>query len=599
MPEIRLKVTSTADTKALDDANKKLDTFSAGVDKMTAPAAAAAAGIGLVGAAAIREASAAEQAVGSTEQVFGKYAQNVQRMAESADQAVGLSESSYNGLASTIGGSLRAAGFATDELAGKTDAMLNAAADVSSVFGGDVTSAAGAMGAALRGEFDSLEQYGVFLNAAAVEAELARTGQDKLTGAALDAAKKQATYNLVMDQAAQYAGAFASEADTAAGAEQRAAAARENAAAQLGSAVLPLWTQFQGVLTQVANWVSQNTTVVLILAGVLGTLAALVLGTAAAIRVYTAAQAIWKAATVAGTAVQAAFNAVMAANPVTLVVIAVLALVAAIILAYQNVEWFRNLVNAAGAGIAAAWQATTAALSAAWSAVVSFMGSAWSAVVGAIRSAWSAVVSGLQAAARGLGSAWRGITSAMGSAWRSIVSGIQAAWRSAMSAAQSVARALGSAVRSVMSGIRSAITSAISVIQRIGSAFSSASGVARGALDGIIGTIRSVIGWVENALGKIGSLKNIGSGIRSFFGAADTAAAIAVPEGGAPFYMTAAQPVVPPSAWAPAGARSHDLPARTVVVNINGAIDPNRTARTVRQLLDRDARRDGSIDRWT
>jgi phage-related protein len=47
------------------------------------------------------------------------------------------------------------------------------------------------------------------------------------------------------------------------------------------------------------------------------------------------------------TAVQAALNAVMAANPVFLIVIAVVALVAAVILAYKKSETFRDIVNAA------------------------------------------------------------------------------------------------------------------------------------------------------------------------------------------------------------------------------------------------------------
>ncbi|MFF3998514.1 hypothetical protein ACFYX8_35060 [Streptomyces cyaneofuscatus] len=52
-----------------------------------------------------------------------------------------------------------------------------------------------------------------------------------------------------------------------------------------------------------------------------------------------------------------AFNLVMAANPITLIIIGLVALVAAVVYAYNNFETFRNIVNAAWAGIqtAALW----------------------------------------------------------------------------------------------------------------------------------------------------------------------------------------------------------------------------------------------------
>lgn len=64
---------------------------------------------------------------------------------------------------------------------------------------------------------------------------------------------------------------------------------------------------------------------------------------------------IVKAATAAWTAVQWLFNAAMSANPIGLIVIAIAALIGGIILAYNKVDWFRNLVDAAFSFIADAW----------------------------------------------------------------------------------------------------------------------------------------------------------------------------------------------------------------------------------------------------
>lgn len=69
-------------------------------------------------------------------------------------------------------------------------------------------------------------------------------------------------------------------------------------------------------------------------APIIGPLAVVLAVLAGAIGVVSAATAI--------------FNAVMALNPVTLVVIAVVALIAALVLAYNNIGWFKDAVNVAG-----------------------------------------------------------------------------------------------------------------------------------------------------------------------------------------------------------------------------------------------------------
>ncbi|MFF7012218.1 phage tail tape measure protein [Streptomyces fimicarius] len=61
------------------------------------------------------------------------------------------------------------------------------------------------------------------------------------------------------------------------------------------------------------------------------------------------------AVTRAWTLVQVGFNAVMALNPVTLIVIGVLALAAAVVVAYKKSETFRNIVQATWSGIKAGW----------------------------------------------------------------------------------------------------------------------------------------------------------------------------------------------------------------------------------------------------
>lgn len=77
--------------------------------------------------------------------------------------------------------------------------------------------------------------------------------------------------------------------------------------------------------------------------GVLGLYSLAIRGAAAVTRGWAAAQAL--------------FNAVMALNPITLIIIGVVALGAALVVAYKKSETFRNIVNGVWTGIKAGWNA--------------------------------------------------------------------------------------------------------------------------------------------------------------------------------------------------------------------------------------------------
>lgn len=91
-----------------------------------------------------------------------------------------------------------------------------------------------------------------------------------------------------------------------------------------------------GAVTAIASLVVQH-----------GRAALAAAGNAAKTLAMAAAQGVVRVATLAWAAVQWALNAALNANPISLIVVAVAALVAAVIWAYKNVGWFRDGVNAA------------------------------------------------------------------------------------------------------------------------------------------------------------------------------------------------------------------------------------------------------------
>jgi hypothetical protein len=145
----------------------------------------------------------------------------------------------------------------------------------------------------------------------------------------------------------QFKGSLAADSETAEGKMRRLQNSLSETKETIGYALMPVLEAVLGPLKGMADWASQNTGLIMALGGVIALLAGGILAVNAGMAIWNAYQTAAAAKTVIWTGIQAAFNAVMALNPITLVVIAIAALVAGIILAYNKVDWFRNGVNAA------------------------------------------------------------------------------------------------------------------------------------------------------------------------------------------------------------------------------------------------------------
>jgi hypothetical protein len=191
-------------------------------------------------------------------------------------------------------------------------------------------------------------------------------------------------------------------------------------------------------LVNLAQWFGQNTWALGLLVGGLVTVRAAMAAHAATMAVaaaggiaqWIAQTSLAQTITRAWTAVQWAFNAAMSANPLALVVIALAALTAAVVIAYQRSETFRNIVQAALAAVAEAgrwmWEnvlkPTWAALQDAWNAVASGISWAWNNI---IRPVWDFIA----AAAQALFIATAVVVfGPMLLAWKVLSEGVQWAW---------------------------------------------------------------------------------------------------------------------------------------------------------------------------
>lgn len=238
---------------AVDSSNSKLGTLGK-VGKGVGLAVAG--GLVVAGAAAVKfgvsavkSASDAQQSIGATETVFGRFSDRVVKDSDAAAKQFGLSANEYRENANLLGSLFKNQGVGLDQLAGKTKGMIGQASDLAATFGGSTSEAVAALGSAFKGEFDPLEKYGISLKASTVSAEAMKLANldsaaafGKLSTEQQATLKQQATSNLLMKQGADASGAFGRETDTLANRQQVLGAMWENLQAKAGAVLLPALT---------------------------------------------------------------------------------------------------------------------------------------------------------------------------------------------------------------------------------------------------------------------------------------------------------------------------------------------------------------------
>lgn len=403
MPAATLKINIIADaTQAaatMDKASTRAGKFGSGLKKAALPAGALLAGLGLMGKAAADDARG--QAI---------LARQLQKSAGATQAQVAASEAWISQTAMATGvaddqlrPALGALARATGDV-GKSQGAMGVALDVAAATGKDVTTVAAALAKGYAGNTGAIGKLVPGLDKAVV---------------------KSGDMQKIMDELARTTGGTAAAAaDTAAGKMQRAALAMDEAKEAAGAALLPALGALAGVLSRVVGFAQQHETAMKIAVIVVGSLAAAVFALNAimavssavttisgyATKTYAGETKLAAAASKAWAAVQWVLNAALSANPIGIIIIAVIALVAAVVLAYKKSETFRRVVNAVWAGIktaiGAAWNwlksnvfapfaAVYRVASAAAGTAVAAIGKAWDGLKAALKSVWDWIKSNI------------------------------------------------------------------------------------------------------------------------------------------------------------------------------------------------------------
>lgn len=346
-----------------------------------------------------------EQSSGAVDSVFKDYSWQMHNFARTASDTVGLSANEFNELSTSLGSLLKNGGVPLDQLGDKTSSLIQLGSDLASMYGGSTAEAVSAIGSALKGEMDPIERYGISLSDATLTQLGLTMGIEKTGGAFTDQQKKLLVQEALFRQSADAQGNFARESETFSHKLEVAKAKVGDLSAKIGQLLLPAMTTTFGWLGDVAlpaleefaggvqafigAWVSGGDDITS--SGFAGSMEELAhtmrngydtmkewmpvwlpfaSGVAAVTGTFVAYKAVLQAVSMyqgIATAVTTAWQIVTgvqtgtlwgltaaqwaAITPIALTVGALVALGVAIKMAYENVGWFRDMVDTAWAWV--------------------------------------------------------------------------------------------------------------------------------------------------------------------------------------------------------------------------------------------------------
>lgn len=425
-----------------------------------------------VGAAALKAgdaASALNEQMAASEQVFGSQAKSVQDWSKTTARSIGLSSRASLTAANAYGNMFNTVGLGAKDVARMSKQMVQLGGDMASFHDQDPTEMLDKLRSGLSGEAEPLRRFGVLISDARVKAFAYKSGIAKVGSELTEAQKVQARYGVIMEDTVKAQGDAARTSESVANKQRQAAAAYEDTQAKLGQALLPVMQAFLGVLQKVLGFISRYP-------GLLQVLAVAVVAVAAAVVLMNVALAV----------------ASVVASPVALVVLAVVAAIAALVVVIILViRYWDQIVAAFKAGadlikravvavfdwIRGNWPLLLGILAGPFGLAVALIVRYWDQVKGAAATALGAIRSALGTFAGWIAGIARQIIAPLG--W------IDDALMGIAHAAQS----MFGLVKTAINGLVSFLTG---IVGQVRSAASSIAGAIKAPINAVLGAIDAV-----------------------------------------------------------------------------------------------------------
>lgn len=188
-----------------------------------------------IAVASVKARGEIEQAIGGTEAVFGKYAENVQEMAKESYSTMGTSANDYMATINKMASLMKGSNIDTQTAMDLSSKAMQRAADVASIMGLDVNTAMESIAGAAKGNFTMMDNLGVAMNATTLQNYALSKGIKKTYKDMSNAEKIQLAMEMFLDKSAYAAGNYAKENETLSGSVNTLKGAWSNFLAGAGS----------------------------------------------------------------------------------------------------------------------------------------------------------------------------------------------------------------------------------------------------------------------------------------------------------------------------------------------------------------------------
>ena len=491
----------------------------------------------------INAASDASAASSQFSQVFGDMESQASKSLQTIADNTGIAENRMKGSYTQIAAFAKTTGLDTSDALSLADRAMVAVADSAAFYDRSLEDTTESLQSFLKGNYENDAALGLSCT------EITRNeAANRLYGKSfndLSEAQKQLTLLQMVEDANKLSGAMgqaARESDTWTNQTGNLKQAWTDFKAVLGDTVLPTaieivkrmadtvqglsekvqnvgtyYETFKQKIQDAQNWCVEHQTGLMMVGIALGTVTTAVLAyNAAAIakkvldvaetaQIYLLIAAEYAHSVASGVAAAAttAFGAAVAflTSPITLVILAIGALVAAAVLLYQN------------------WDTVKAKCVEIWGAIKDFISNAVDAMKTVIINIWNAIKSFISSVLEGIKgvvtTVWNAISSTVTTVMNTIKNTISTVWNAIKSAVTSVINAIKSVISSVFNSIKSTISSILNSIKSVfSSVWNGIKSTVSGVVNGVKSTISSGLNAAKNTVTNVlNSIKNAFSNI--------------------------------------------------------------------------------------
>lgn len=304
------------------------------------------------GTYAVKMASDLNEVQNVVDTTFENSSETINKFAKSAAEQFGISELSAKQFTGTMGAMLKSMGLGNKDITDMSIALSGLAGDMASFYNLNPEEAFEKLRAGISGETEPLKQLGINMSVVNLEAFAMSKGITKSYDSMTQAEQATLRYQYIMKTTADAQGDYSKTADSTANKTRTTMLQFQTLSAELGQQLLPIVNDVLGTLQSVIKWFNNldvsGKRVVLILGGIALAIGPVATAIGTLIKVGSGIKSLvtiiksWNVVTNLMTVAQGALNAVMNMNPISLIIIAIVALIAIIVALWNKCEWFRE-----------------------------------------------------------------------------------------------------------------------------------------------------------------------------------------------------------------------------------------------------------------